>query len=51
MGEKQEYYFSASRSLLKLYSKNTTLKEKWSHFDPKSWVTGGTQIWLSILSR
>ena len=27
-----------------------TLKEKWSHFDLKSWVTGGTKIWSGIPS-
>ena len=27
--------FSARRSLIKLCSRNTTLREKWSHFDPK----------------
>ena len=27
------------------------LEKKLSHFDPKSWVTGGTKIWPNFLGQ
>ena len=26
-------------------------EKKLSHFDPKSWVTGGTKIWLNFVGQ